>query len=257
MSRPTFSSPCILFALRRESEAFCRPCQRLCCTGAPCPAWWCEFTGLRVLVLETGVGQGHTKTALEWILRPSSAQGVPSRPSVILAAGFAGALHEAYSEGDVLVATDVIDPEGNRWPATWPGELPLGGDCPPLHRGRLLTMPKLVATPQQKRALAAQYDAVAVDMESAAIARLCQQADVPFGCVRSISDSVHTAISPRLLSLLAGGQVSPLRLLAAFLRSPQLVGDVWRLARSTRGAADQLAKALRALLRQTLPMSVT
>ena len=49
-----------------------------------------------------------------------------------------GALQERFRVGDLLLATEVVDTQGNHWPATWPEKLPPGEWHPPLHRGRLL-----------------------------------------------------------------------------------------------------------------------
>jgi adenosylhomocysteine nucleosidase len=253
----TFDDPCILFALRRESRAFrreFRPHQRF--PGAPCAAWFCGPAWLTVLVLETGIGAEPTQAALEWLLAQPVLGNVPYRPKVILSAGFSGALHDNYQIGDILLATEVVDAEGRHWPVTWPAELPAGEWQPPLHRGRLLTAAQLVGSPDQKRALGRQHEAAAVDMEGAVVARLCSRHGIPFGCVRAISDDVHTALSTQVVALLSRGRVSLLRLSAALATSPGLTRELWRLAKQTRLAADQLAKALGELLTLTLPWPV-
>ncbi len=250
----TFDDPCVLFALRREAGPFrrtFRPQQRF--PGAPCPARFCGPAWLSVLVLETGMGRTRTERALDWLLGRPTLGNVAYRPKVVLSAGFAGALRERYRVGDVVLATAVLDTQGNRWPATWPGELPGGRWEPPLHRGPLLTVPELVADPGAKRELGEQYGAVAADMESATVARACRREGVPFGCVRVISDDARTGLSPRLAGLLAGERVSVLRLVGALARSPALVGEMWRLARHTSVAARVLARALGEVLTLTLP----
>ncbi|MBY0528109.1 MAG: hypothetical protein K2R98_32230 [Gemmataceae bacterium] len=254
MTDLAFQDPCLLFALRRESSPFLRdfrPHQRF--PGAPC---WARFGGpawLTVLVLETGVGTERAQTALNWLLSGPVLENVPYRPKLVLSAGFSGALQDRFNVGDIILATEVTDSAGNRWPTTWPGELPAGEWRPPLHRGRLLTVPQVVGDPREKRALGEKHDAVAVDMETATVARLCSQRNVPFGCVRAISDRVDTPLSPRLVALLSGGRVSPLRLTAAIVRSPGIVRELWMLAKHTRLAARQLGTALGELLTLTLP----
>jgi nucleoside phosphorylase len=249
-----FDDPCVLFALGREAQPFRRtfpPQQRF--PGAPCWARFCGPAWLTVLVLETGIGLARMRTALDWLLHRPLLGNVPYRPKLILAAGFAGALHPSFRVGDVLLATEVADLAGNHWPATWPAE-PLSGEWrPPLHRGRLLTSARMIGDPAEKLTLGRQHDAVAVDMESAIAAELCSRQGVPFGSLRAISDDAHTALSPRLVSLLAGGRASLWRLLLALARSPRLVGELWRLARHTRLAAEQLGQALGELLTLTLP----
>jgi adenosylhomocysteine nucleosidase len=249
-----FAGPCVVFALRREAAPFLRtfpPQQRF--PGAPCRARFCGPSWLTVLVLETGLGPAAVEAALTWALGSPLFGNVPYRPKLVLSAGFSGALRPGLRVGDLVLATEVNDTEGNRWPATWPGELPPGPWRPTITRGRLLTATALVGDPAEKQALGERHDALAVDMESAAVARLCHKREVPFGCLRAISDDWDTPLSPRLVGLLQGGRVAPLRLAAALARRPALASELWLLARHTRAAARQLAGGLGGLLTLTLP----
>jgi adenosylhomocysteine nucleosidase len=178
---------------------------------------------------------------------------LPYEPSVILFAGFAGALAEELRIGDIVLADEVIDEQGHTWRTTWPGELPQERWVPPLRRGRLLSVDRLITTAEEKRHLFQQHRACAVDMESAAFARRCFQAGVPFGCVRAISDEASTALSANLASLLSGGTASPMRVLKTLGRHPGMLPEMIRLARDTRHAAEQLGLALGELLTLTLP----
>jgi adenosylhomocysteine nucleosidase len=187
-----------------------------------------------VLLLETGVGPAAVRRALDWLADRS--------PGLLIAAGFAGGLREPVPVGSVLVAAEVVDADGRHWPTTWPVD-PCG-----LPVGRLLSVPRLVSDPAEKRRLGQTFGALAVDMESAAVARFASERGLPFGCVRAVSDTVDTGLSPRLLPLLAGGRVRPLKLAGAVVRSPGLVRELARLARDTRRAADRLADALGQLL---------
>jgi hypothetical protein len=89
-------------------------------------------------------------------------------------------------------------------------------------------------------------------METAILARACRKLDLPFGALRVISDDLKTPLSPRLVDVLRTGRVSPLRLAAAVLRSPRLIGELWRLSGQTRQAAWQLALALGEVLTLSL-----
>lgn len=252
MTDLAFADPCVLFALGPEARPFLKefpPQERF--RGAPCWARFCGPSWLTVLVLRTGVGEKAARLAAEWLVGGPIHGNVPYRPKLVLSAGFSGALTEEFSTGDLILATEVLDPEGQRWPATWPGEL-TGEWRPPLHRRPICTAPRLIGTPEEKRALGRQSGAVAVDMEAAAIARLCAGRDIPFGCVRVILDDLKTPLSPRLLALINDGRVSPLRLLAGVARSPGLARELWHLARLSRFAARQLALALGELLTLTL-----
>lgn len=254
MTDLAFDDPCILFALRRECQPFLRefrPQQRF--PGAPCWARFCGPAWLSVLALRTGLGQAPTEKALHWLLGQPQMGGVPYRPKLVLSAGFSGALQPGFHVGDILLATEVVSSDGKSWPTTWPGELPSGEWRPPIHRGRLLSVEALVGRPEEKETLGHTHQAAAVDMETAAVARVCRQRDIPFGCVRVILDDLYTPLSPRLVSLVSSGRVSPVRIATALLCSPSLATELGRLARRSRYAADQLGKALGELLTLTLP----
>lgn len=254
MTDLVFDDPCVLFALPREARGFLRDFRaQQHFPGAPCQARFRGPEWLTVLVLQTGIGARAMLPALEWLLARPILGKVPYRPKVVISAGFAGALRDEFHVGDVILATEIVDSEGTRWPTTWPGELPAGEWRPPLHRARLLGSAKLVGAPAEKHALGQHFEAAAVDMESAVVARLCSQHDVPFACLRVISDNADTALSPALLALLKDGRISPWRTLVALCQEPRLVAEMWRLARDTRIAAEQLRHALGELLTLTLP----
>jgi adenosylhomocysteine nucleosidase len=249
-----FEDPCVVFALRRESKALrraLRPTQWF--KGAPCRARFCGPAWLSVLVLETGVGRAATERALDWLLGGPLVGNVPYRPKVVLSAGYCGGLVEGLRTGAVVLATEVVDTAGGHWPTTWPGDLPAGPWDPPLARGRLLTSAELAASPAGKLELGKRHEAVAVDMEGAALARRCQAAGVPFGSVRVVLDEVATPLSPRLGALLSGGRVSPWRVALALVRRPALVRELMRLGRLARQADEPLGRALGELLTLTLP----
>ena len=176
---------------------------------------------------------------LDWLL----ACQVP----YLVSAGFSGALHPDYRVGEIIVGTEIVDAESHVWPTTWPAsELPPG-----LRSDRLLSVNSVVGTPTLKMKLAQDFQAGAVDMETATIARHCTAAGVPFGCIRVISDTMQTSISPRLVSLIETGGISTPQLAWNILRSPKLVPELWRLARDTNMAARCLADALIHLLAVT------
>jgi adenosylhomocysteine nucleosidase len=230
--------PCILFALRRESAPFCRdyrPQQAF--PGSPCWAHYCDGPQ-RILVAETGVGHANVGRVLAWLLAKPLFDGAPYEPRLIVFAGFAGALTDALAVGDIVRPAEVADEAGQCWKTTGPT---------PTH-GRLLTVDHLTATEADKRRLGQQHQAIAVDMESAHFAARCTRAGVRFACVRAISDTVTTALSPALLSLLNGGNTSAWRVLKTLARHPAMLPELMQLAHDTKHASRQLATALRELL---------
>jgi adenosylhomocysteine nucleosidase len=227
-----------LFALRRESAPFARRLRFAERLPAPCPGAIYETKRGPAVVLETGIGGDRAATATHWLLDNFD-------PRLVVVCGYAGALSPNARAGDVFLASEVVEPGNDElhWRTTVPAEL---GD---LRVGRLVTVAHLAGRPAAKRALARQTGAVAVDMESAAIAEACQERRVPCAVVRAISDTADTSLSPRLVTLLSGGRVAPWRVLTALARSPGLAVELWRLARDTRLAARRLADVLHRLVR--------
>lgn len=240
----TLSEPCVVFALRREAMFFRRvyPYRRRF-PGAPCRAQFRGTASQKLLMLETGVGEAAMKAALRWCLRGPRFGDMVYRPRLLVSVGFSGALLPGQRVGDLVLATEIVDQRGNQWPA-------LHSDLlinPEIALGRVLTVPELVADPHEKARLGRQHEALAVDMESAAAARLCRQFNVPFACLRVISDDQSTALSPHLVELLRRGRVSGPRLARTVVRHPQLIRQLWHLAGNTRRAAQRLL-AVRSLL---------
>src|SRR5947207_2344404 len=94
-----------LFALRRESAPFLRPLIVVQTFAyAPCPACRFEVGGTSGLVLETGIGAERAGRAIAWVLDRFA-------PRLVIAAGFAGALSRTLAVGEVVVATEVIEPD--------------------------------------------------------------------------------------------------------------------------------------------------
>src|SRR5437588_76705 len=124
--------PCVIFALKRERRAFHRHFPILQKVPGPC---WASLCGScqPVLALQTGVGAERMQTALDWLFNSH-------RPSLVLSAGYAGALHEDVKVGDTILVSHVVDASGTSWSVPWPNN---GQE-----RCRLLTMSHFIATPE-------------------------------------------------------------------------------------------------------------
>jgi adenosylhomocysteine nucleosidase len=129
----------------------------------------------------------------------------------IVFTGVAGGLAPGVNRGDVVVATGFLQHDLDASPIFPKHEVPLYGTdrfatdsawsaslasavtraLPgvKLHRGLVVSGDRFVATTAESRALqAALPDALAVEMEGAAIAQVCHDYGVPFAAVRTISD---------------------------------------------------------------------
>jgi adenosylhomocysteine nucleosidase len=129
----------------------------------------------------------------------------------IVFTGVAGGLAPGVRVGDVVLADAFLQHDLDASPIFPRYEVPLYGTSrfatdaaltalleravrsalpgTPLHRGLLVSGDRFVATTSESQALqAALPDALAVEMEGAAIAQVCHDYGVPFAAVRTVSD---------------------------------------------------------------------
>ena len=92
----------------------------------------------------------------------------------------------------------------------------------------------------------AATQAVAADMESAAVATVARQARVPFVVVRAVADPAGFPLPPAALAAVdEGGRLDPLALLRALWRRPRQIRALRELAahsRAARRALDRVAR---------------
>ncbi len=106
-----------------------------------------------------------------------------------------------------------------------------------LHQGSLAESETPLRNSVEKRVLFERTGAVAVDMESAAVAKAAREAGVPFMAVRAVADPVHAAIpqSP-LRAVDEFGTLSLLAFFTGLIRHPAELFDTIRLGRNFHAA---------------------
>jgi adenosylhomocysteine nucleosidase len=153
------------------------------------------------------------------------------RPSLIISAGFAGALLPTMQAGDLLTPAHVIDAsDGSRRAAGTGG-------------GVLITF-EGIADAEQKAKLADAFGAHAVDMEAASVARSAEAHGVNFLACKVISDTHDARLPPIKRFVDASGRFHPLAFVLHVAVRPWLWGGVMRLARNSTVAAKALSEAL-------------
>ena len=98
--------------------------------------------------------------------------------------------------------------------------------------------------PEDKKKLFEQYGALAVDMETFAVAEVCRRMEVPFSSIRVINDTAADAL-PRDVEYLLEQRSGAARLgaaLGAVWRRPASAKDMYRLRENALVASDRLAK---------------
>lgn len=228
----------VVIALRQEARTFARGLDD---SGAV------TRVEEHLLVCVGGVGAARARSAAQHLLSHGA--------SALLSWGVAAALVPDLEPGSMLLPSTIIDADGTVLPVSgaWRNRIqnPSPFDARPLAEAR-----SVLATPAQKHALAQLLRAAAADMESAAVAKVAQQAQVPFLAVRAIADDCTLVVPTWLMSCMdERGRVEPARLIGQLLRHPRHGIDVLRLARGFHAAHVALRRFRAHHLQQLMSVS--
>jgi adenosylhomocysteine nucleosidase len=181
----------------------------------------------------------------------AAVQLIEAGASALMSFGLAGGLDPALAAGNMVFPNEVISRGGaslltstewrDRVSAAVQG---LGPVC----AGKLLTSAQAIESIADKAAAFRDTGAVAVDMESVAIARVAAAHHLPFVTVRVIVDTAADVLPRAVMSTSSSGQVRIWRLLGAIALDPAELGALIRLAGRYRTATRRLAAVARAAL---------
>ena len=191
----------------------------------------------------SGVGPKRARRAAEALLEKGC--------TALLSWGIAGGLAPGLSPGSLVLPKWVIAADEHtydvdpRWHDLMVSRLSGQLD---LHTEALAESPGVLASPTEKKVLFRRTSAVAVDMESAAVARVAQAGNISFMAVRAISDPVDSPIpKSALVAFSSSGRLSVLRLLKGLVEHPTDLFDLVRLGLNTHAAHATLMVVARSL----------
>lgn len=188
--------------------------------------WRGQLHGHEVVAVLSGIGKVAAATTTALLLERF-------RPQQLLFTGVAGGLGEGVAVGDIVVGSHYLQHDMDASPLFPRHEMPgygrsrfaadpallevmqqaaedavawlparldaatrtaFGLQAPRVHSGKIVTGDRFVATAAESRALRAELrEALAVDMESGAVAQVCHDFGLPFCAVRTISDRADDA----------------------------------------------------------------
>ena len=194
-------------------------------------------------LIQTGVGPDAAGRAAQAVLREQ-------RMGLVLSTGFACALTEA-AIGDVIIGTDVRAVHHERKWMVCDESIPCDNNIRTRLRsaaeqtriackiGAMVSAPTVVWQAEEKRALRRLTQAVGLDMESAALATVAQEQNVPVAIVRTVSDLIDEDLPLDFnLFLRPTGWMKGMQALA---RRPSSLMGLNRLRKQSRIAADRLS----------------
>ncbi len=192
----------------------------------------CVFIAKQLLVVYAGAGCDKAKIAAESLV----AKGVTH----LISWGCAAGLSLDLRPGDLVLADTVMDTDDVKMAtdADWHSHSKLVlSKSRVVHAGCLLTTQHIVASSKDKKQLHLKTGAVALDMESVAIAKVAKQHSLPFLAIRVIADSVNTSL-PRAINdaLDDQGDIVLKKLLLSIARHPVEIPRLIKLGLSFRAA---------------------
>ena len=197
-------------------------------------------SGLRVA--RRGIGPERARGAAEDL--------VAAGCSALWSFGFAGGLDPRLRAGDLLLPTAVFDEDRRQWVVAAELRARVARQFPNAASGAMVSVRDVVTSSADKASLSARSRAIAVDMESAAIAAVAAAAGLPFAVLRAVSDPARIPIPATAIRAI--GPTGSLRLaglLGGLIRRPTDLIRLLRLAHGSAAGASTLRHAVQTLRR--------
>ena len=189
------------------------------------------FIAPSTVATAAGIGATAASVASKALLEELS-------PSILISVGLAGAVSPSLHVADLILPEKIISAEtGRAFPVTASGSA---------LSGTLLSSPMVLSIAQKEAA--ARHNAIAVDMEAAAVAEVAAQAGIPFLAVKAISDEADFEMLPFERFVRPDGSFSTASLLAHAALRPHWWPRLLRLSRNSRLASEALCQRLRHLI---------
>ena len=223
----------VTFALPAESSAFVRSLKnrersRFLINGS--------IEGKEMVVLHTGVGSQKCEERLtEFLLR--------NKPNVIVSSGFCGGTSDELKPCDVVIAENFSDKTLIKHAREILEEVVIG---------RIFSADRVIDPAADRYAIGREQGAMAIDMETATIGRLCADFAVPMLALRVISDSPAAPFPapPELLFDVETQRTKLTSLFGHLARNPKAVAQLADFSKRITLVKTKLADALCTLLRE-------
>jgi adenosylhomocysteine nucleosidase len=191
--------------------------------------------GAGSLLALSGIGRAAAAAAAQAL--------VDAGVSALMTFGMAGGLDPALKPGSVVIPCELIFSGGGRFAANRAWREQVIAEVRALRavsEGNLLTSTHAIETPADKAAAFRTTGAVAVDMESAAVAEIAARHNLPFIAVRVIVDTAADRLPRAVVAASLAGRVRFARLIGGLIVAPREIASLIRLAQRYRIAMRSL-----------------
>ena len=187
------------------------------------------------LLAVSGIGQVAAQRAALALIQAGA--------SALITFGMAGGLDPSLKAGSVVLPCELISVDGTRFAACQSWRERVAAAVSPLRavsEGSLLTSARPIDTPADKAAAFHSSGAAAVDMESAAVAQVAADHQLPFIAVRVIVDTAADRLPQTVVNASRAGRLRIGRLLAGLVVAPGEIAQLIRLTQRYRIAMRSL-----------------
>lgn len=207
--------------------------------------WRGRCRGREIVLVRGGMGPRRAEHAVdEFMDTPLAA---------VYSVGCAGALLPELAAGQLVLAPAVRMFDGAGRLTTFEADARLLSDTRSAARqahvattdGAVFTSPRVLPTPEKKRACAVRTECVAVEMESGVHARFAAGRGLPFAVVRVILDSLDMVIPDLRGVVRPDGGIRPISAFGHLAAHPGQIGALLRLQRCRKRAADTISRLCR------------
>jgi adenosylhomocysteine nucleosidase len=219
-------------AERREFDGLLRKADRV--TKLDWPLRFARMAWLKgepIVVVADGPGPKLAGRAAEFVRKDQDLKGLVST-------GFCGALNPALEPCDIFVATEVMN-------VAHALSIPRSISFERVKSGKLLSIDRVVSTAAEKSELR-QTGADAVEMEAAAVALKAAEWNIPFYCIRVVTDTASETFPLDFNRMRdAEGRFSRSKILAAALGRPgSVLPELLKLNKRCKDASQALGDFL-------------
>ena len=217
----------VTFALPTESSAFIRFLKNVRRDGAVVRGN-VEHRTSDICAVHTGVGAAKCEERLGNFLRTETAE-------LLIASGFCGGTTDELHPGDLVIADDASD-LSRKARAILPAAV----------IGKIHSADRIVDPAVDRYMIGREHGAIAIDMETKTIARLCAERSIPVLALRVISDSPSAPFPapPNVLFDIEKQRTDFLQLVSYIARNPISTIRLIEFSKQVALAKSKLADAL-------------
>ncbi len=177
-----------------------------------------KLCGQSVILAVSGVGIKRARNATSIIIQKY-------KPSLIVFAGFGGALSSDLKLGDIVLGESVTSLKKNEDRALFHN---FSVDNENIKRGKLLTESRFINEAEEKKHLFNLSGALVVDMETWGVVEAALQSDTPVASIRAISDEADEQLPDMAAIYSNNGELNSKKAESYFEANPELLAPYFK-----------------------------